>query len=329
MGQFKGTGSVSTLGKFYDDLDGTFKDHINGIINKNVYCSCLLRLLRLPKDVDALTPLLSVLMGYYDQDKHFFYINGNQLNVTLEDVLYVTGLPIKGLPVISATSRDPEAFKRVFGDKFSSKTKLKVIDLKGIAKDTTQLNDTRLVALLLIIVSSFIIPSSDGPYINSCYVQFVEHLERVNEYAWGAALLAFLYHGLDNKKKNSQDGNLWVLSVRHNCSASFVNCYLIIIYHFNRYFLVFILQCFFCFRIPELSKSVGYDIPSVNLQAPLLMNYMEKLQRVSKNHRTGYQQKIERLLTTLEFKVSGSFYISLFKYVNLKITCLLSFALIL
>ena len=147
-------------------------------------------------------------------------------------------------------------------------------------------------------------------------VFYSENSKAVNTCNKGAALLAFLYHGLDNKKKNSQDGNLWVLSVRHNCSASFVNCYLIIIYHFNIYFLVFILQCFFCFRIPELSKSVGYDIPSVNLQAPLLMNYMEKLQRVSKNHRTGYQQKIERLLTTLESKVSGSFYISLLKYIH-------------
>ncbi|KAI3776391.1 hypothetical protein L1987_46172 [Smallanthus sonchifolius] len=86
--------------------------------------------------------------------------------------------------------------------------------------------------------------------IRSCYVQFVEKLENVNDYAWGAALLAFLYYGLHNPEKKSGDGNLWAL------------------------------LCFFCIRIPKLREAIGFQIPSENLQAPLLITYME-MEKVS------------------------------------------------
>ncbi|CAO2839030.1 unnamed protein product [Amaranthus hypochondriacus] len=56
---------------------------------------------------------------------------------------------------------------------------------------------------MLILICCIIAPSTSGHECQATLVQFVEHLDQVNSYAWGAALLAYLYSELKmhGKKK--------------------------------------------------------------------------------------------------------------------------------
>ncbi|KAI7747236.1 hypothetical protein M8C21_002028, partial [Ambrosia artemisiifolia] len=269
MAAYKSAEKVSTLGSVYKSLDSAFKHFIDDIIENNGPASCLLRLLKLPETTDFLTPMFSALLDTYDVDNHYFDINGNHLNITLEDVLFVTGLPINGKALISNVSRDRHAFNRVFNYPIGT-YRVAIGTLREIGSDTNKSNKERLVAVLLIVVACFILPSYDNHCMQCCYVQFVENLEEVNDYAWGAALLAFLYCGLDKKQKRYAEGNLWAL------------------------------LCFFSIRIPRLCEAVGLHIEWENLQAPLLISYMEKMESVSENLRPTYLKKVESLLAKLE-----------------------------
>ncbi|KAI3511621.1 hypothetical protein L1887_18777 [Cichorium endivia] len=139
---FKASGKISRLSDLYSRLDGVFKDHVEEIINVNGSDFHLLRMLRLTKHgIQTPGGLLEALVDTYDMDGHYFKINDHVLNITLENVLYITGLPIDGR-------------------------------------------------------------------------EFVENIDEVNSYSWGAAFLATLYVGIEKfklKLKKRVDGNCWPL----------------------------------------------------------------------------------------------------------------------
>lgn len=206
-----GGGKLFTIAHLFETLDESFKAELDASSD----ASSLISLLRVPKAF-ILRPLLRALLEHYSSEKHVFVFGHCHLNVTLEDVLYLTGLPIWGQPVINSNSRDEHAFTRVFGEHKNRTVSME--QLRGIAKDVTNDYRKRKIAVLLIIISCFIVPPSSGRQIDTTYVQFVEKLEDVDSYAWGAALLAFLYSGISNCKgvnppKRVVDGNLWVLMV--------------------------------------------------------------------------------------------------------------------
>ncbi|KAI3511620.1 hypothetical protein L1887_18776 [Cichorium endivia] len=177
MGTFKASGKFSRLSDLYSRLDGVFKDHVEEIINVNGSGFYLLRMLRLTKHgIQTPGGLLEALVDTYDMDGHYFKINDHVLNITLEDVLYITGLPIDGREVIIPKTRDDNAFTRVFTDLQTDK--MTTICLEGVATN------------------------------------FVENIDEVNSYSWGAAFLATLYVGIEKfklKLKKRVDGNCWPL----------------------------------------------------------------------------------------------------------------------
>nr|QIA97929.1 hypothetical protein AP_R.00g000270-v1.0.a3 [Amaranthus palmeri] len=135
------------------------------------------------------------------------------LNPTLEDVLYLTGLPIVGKPVIFDKTVDNDAFMRVFEEQGTNIISLTTLD--RIAKDHTRSDDKRIKAILLILICCIIAPSTSGHECRATLVQFVEHLDQVNSYAWGAALLAYLYSELkDHGIKKLINGFTWLVVVR-------------------------------------------------------------------------------------------------------------------
>jgi hypothetical protein len=103
----------------------------------------------------------------------------------------------------------------------SASTKKKPGSIKGLkdlAGDTNPYPDARLKATLMVLISCFVIPTGDESTIKGDYVQFVEKLEDVDNYAWGAALLAYLYEGIRKwkevgNKKSVINGILWVILV--------------------------------------------------------------------------------------------------------------------
>jgi hypothetical protein len=135
------------------------------------------------------------------------------MNVSLEDVLFLTNLPITGRAIIPESNKDPMAFNRVFSLPAGNKLKLTV--LKNFCCDLNKNDDDRIKAVLLMIVSCLIVPSGDGQNCKTTYVQFIEKLDEVDSYAWGAAQLAFLYQGLkENHLRNKKvDGFVWLIMV--------------------------------------------------------------------------------------------------------------------
>ncbi|KAL1535808.1 SNF2 domain-containing protein CLASSY 3-like [Salvia divinorum] len=263
----KGGGKLETIAQLYEGLDEDFKAELDASSD----VSSLIRLLRVPK-ANILRPLLEALLGKYDCEKHVFAFGHCHLNVTLEDVLFLTGLPIWGKPVISSNSRDEHAFTRVFGEQLKRIQSME--QLRAIAVDVTKDHRKRKIAILLIIIACFIVPSSDGQRIDTTYVQFVEKLEDVDSYAWGAALLAFLYSGIKkckgvNPPKGAVDGNLWVL------------------------------MCFFLIRIPKLQDAIGIELKLEDCRVPLLFWVVEKVQRISHNHKSMYTETVNEILQNL------------------------------
>ncbi|KAL6533007.1 hypothetical protein OROMI_027119 [Orobanche minor] len=154
-----------------------------------------------------LTKVNLIIMKHYDTKDRLFKINGVQLGISLEDALYMTGLPIKGKLVICAQFRDPDAFQRVFG---ISGTSSSINAMKQIVLTKERHIDVRKKALLLILIHSFVTSEGKGGFC-PIFVQFVDNLQAVNTYAWGAALLSFLYYHLQkNKGKGVIGENMWL-----------------------------------------------------------------------------------------------------------------------
>ncbi|CAJ2675442.1 unnamed protein product [Trifolium pratense] len=204
-----------SLYKLWSELDEDFKLLINNRIDNNGDGSSLLTLLRLipGKRVEISTFLLQEFMTLYEHTENDFYFRvcGQQhMNVTLEDVLFLTNLPIIGRPIVPTDNRDQDAFYRLFSERTSL---LSLVKLRNICCDTNRNSDERIKAVLLMIVTCLIAPNGNGQNCKTSYVQFIEKLDEVNSYAWGAAMLAYLYQGMKEWKTKDKaiDGFTWLV----------------------------------------------------------------------------------------------------------------------
>lgn len=147
--------------------------------------------------------IIEEFMVYYVIYENLFNINGIKLAITLEDVLFIAGLPIRGTIVIGKNSRDHWAFYRALKidqTELHRKDRVKVKTLKDIAVDPNRNLEHRKIAVLTILVECIITPTSGGHGISSSYVQYLENLVEVKNYAWGAALLLSCTLGYGNIK---------------------------------------------------------------------------------------------------------------------------------
>ncbi|WJX31406.1 hypothetical protein P8452_19835 [Trifolium repens] len=167
------------------------------------------------------------------------------------------------------TPKDKGAFKRVFG--IVDKKPGSIKRLKDLAGNTNLEIDTRMKAALLVLIACFVFPTGDEHNINGGFVKFVERLEDVDNYAWGEALLAFLYNGIRKWKADKYliNGNLWVV------------------------------LAFFLIRIPELRAAIGINLNLDKQQVPLLLPVVEAISKMSYNHKPTYLSKVETILDTL------------------------------
>lgn len=154
-------------------------------------------------------------MSYYGLQENYycFHVCGQNMNVTLEDILFLTNLPITGRALISESNKDPMTFNRVFSLPATHKLKLTVLNF--FCCDINKNDDDRIKVVLLMIVSCLIIPCGDEQNWKTTYVQFIEKLDEVDSYVWGAAILSYLYQGLkDNNLRNKKVyGFVWLIMV--------------------------------------------------------------------------------------------------------------------
>lgn len=88
-------GGLSIIQKLYNELDDDFKSKLE----KDHHAQSMYRLLKLP-NAHVISPFILAALDHYDEDEKYFQFGENKLTITLEDVLYITGLPIYGKPVI-------------------------------------------------------------------------------------------------------------------------------------------------------------------------------------------------------------------------------------
>ncbi|KAL8239842.1 hypothetical protein R6Q59_016409 [Mikania micrantha] len=124
---------------------------------------------------------------------------------------------------------------------------------------------------LLIVIVCFVTPVSDDYIVHNYLVQFVEKLDEVDGYAWGAALLSTFYCAIENKKK-FVDANCWPL------------------------------LAFFCIRIPKHCEALDFHINLENHQGPLLNECMTAMQKFSANKRNNYEGIVSSVLADLEYE---------------------------
>ncbi|XP_017251308.1 protein MAINTENANCE OF MERISTEMS-like isoform X2 [Daucus carota subsp. sativus] len=263
----KGTSMLYTMRSHYDELDETFRQHLNDSQDSR----CLLNLLEFP-GVELMPALVCYFLKFYNITENVFCFNGQVLSISLEDVLFLTGLPIDGDAVISNDNRDVDGFRRVFQLENEKNKTFK--ELKKVAKDVNLDNDTRKKAVLLLMVRCFIVPNCNGHTVTTTYLRFIEDLSRVDSYAWGAALLAFLYHAIAEWKKETSakktlEGNTWVI------------------------------LSFFILRIPKLRMALSIDLNLSQLRIPFMLPIVNQVKRISRNHRANYEEVLDNIFLNL------------------------------
>ncbi|KAL8536685.1 hypothetical protein ACS0TY_012032 [Phlomoides rotata] len=253
-------GKLKSISDLYSQLDDDFKN----VLAQETSSICLLKLLTLPSS-ELLTQVNDILFQYFDHDEENFNFGGNRLGITLEDVLCLTGLPITGKELICTNTRDTTAFCRVFD--LAKNKRYTLHTIKCIAIDPNRGREQRIKAVLLSLIHCFIVPTNNG-YVETTYVQFIEDFGKINDYAWGAALLAYLVQGLKkwNTEKSAIDGNMWV---------------------FLSFFLV---------RIPKLRKAIGIKWRQQDYDLPLLRHIVPT---IFINHSPGYLEAVEHVLSNL------------------------------
>lgn len=184
----------------------------------------LLRLTTFP--VNPSLPLLHALIECYDIESRCFVFNNHKLVFGLEDVLYITGLPVDGDPVTvsNAIHLDGNVLcKQYLGlCPTRNQTKNKNSSRKG-CEQTIKLNWLRqnfeavpehidrdspwiepyVRAFILFLIGAVVVPDTCGNNVPLMYLSLLENLQNSKNYAWGAALLAHLHVSLENSKRNS------------------------------------------------------------------------------------------------------------------------------
>ncbi|KAM1120671.1 hypothetical protein ACFX19_002482 [Malus domestica] len=184
-------------------LDGRVKERI-----KDTGFDGLLKLTTFPMNHDL--PLLSVLVESYDVSERCFIFNSHKLFFGLEDVLYITGLPVDGNPVTGIDSRGDELCMKYLGCNGIDPRSAGITSLEWlresfevvpgtIDKDSPDI-EPYVRAFLLYLIGSVVFPDYSRKYVHVIYLSLMENLQTIKDYAWGAALLAHLHFSLENFK---------------------------------------------------------------------------------------------------------------------------------
>lgn len=226
----------------------------------------LLRLTTFPVNHDL--PLLSALVESYDVKSRCFVFNGHKLVFGLEDVLYITGLPVDGNPVTGIDSKGNELCMKYLGRNVCDKTRTGFTNSAWLRKNFEVVPETidqdspeiepYVRAFLLYLIGSLVVPSYHGANVPVMYLSLMENLQSIKDYAWGAALLAHLHLSMENFKQSYSPRRRNIL-IGHSCSLmvsnNLVSVNPLLNFHVPNLinnFIISFLQVFAMERIPKL-----------------------------------------------------------------------------
>ncbi|XP_031255458.1 protein MAINTENANCE OF MERISTEMS-like [Pistacia vera] len=231
---------------------------------------CNSRIYKYISELDAVrvdTKLVSFLCNSYE-DGHF-HIGNHRLYLGLQDIFYLTGLPIDGKPVISNSQDIDGLCERLLGRIPPKKNVVKsgYVGLKWLKEEFEEVNvpadspdiHRYVRAYLLFVLGCVVFPGLPRHQVPGDYLHLFDDLSAIDDFAWGSAMLAHLHVALKRvRDKNSKGKNL---------SAS-----------------CFILQIFALEHLPKLVTSYfggDFELPKA---IPLAGGWSKLLARYSRNN---------------------------------------------
>ncbi|KAK1257272.1 hypothetical protein QJS04_geneDACA022925 [Acorus gramineus] len=159
------------------------------------------------------------------------------MGISLDDVHQIVGIPVMGRgmskPAIikqedvvklvhRALHLNPKVIEAELGTHDGRSVRLSWLK-DNLAKKTSSMPTHSIECVvqgyLLYLLSCTIFPNKTGTYVSVEYLQYLDDLDKVKEFAWGAATLVHLYHGLgmaSRAKCKSISGYLTLLQIDFN-----------------------------------------------------------------------------------------------------------------
>ncbi|XP_015897421.3 protein MAINTENANCE OF MERISTEMS [Ziziphus jujuba] len=144
--------------------------------------------------------LLVELMENWSVEKHAFLLHPGEFHISLMDVALILGLRVVGVPVLL---RDDEPFSELESEYGAAlwKRKIAVAFLESRLDSLVGIcNDDFVRTFLLYTFGTFLFPNANGQ-VDSRYLSFLQNLDGICEFAWGAAVLQDIFNWLDRRKE--------------------------------------------------------------------------------------------------------------------------------
>jgi hypothetical protein len=164
--------------------------------------------------------LITALAERWRESTHTFLMPFGEMTVTLQDVSFILGLPIYGLPLCLKTNDINWADKieellGVAPDETTFRRKSKIlIKNKWLVQHFGQLSDEQALdpvqvvrhcrAFMLSFFGDVLFPDSTGDCVSAMYLVLLEDMENIGEWNWGGAVLAFLYRQLCERTRSGR-----------------------------------------------------------------------------------------------------------------------------
>ncbi|XP_074268634.1 serine/threonine-protein phosphatase 7 long form homolog [Silene latifolia] len=150
--------------------------------------------------------MITALVERWRQETHTFHLPVGEATITLQDVGVLLGLKVGGLPITGKSDYiwsellDEHLGRRPPPDALKGNT-LKLSWLRthyqDLPEDASEVRVHRFVrAYLLYLIGTVLFPDKSGNRVQLLYFPLLINLDRLNEYSWGSATLAYLYRHL-------------------------------------------------------------------------------------------------------------------------------------
>lgn len=150
----KGAGKNTSLGQIYHNLQENDQEFLLHVSSADPMTYSLMNI----SDANVPINLVRLLLDYYDKNAEVFICNGHRLFITLEDVLYMTGLPISG-DLIANAERNKSNFMDLL-ELPVEETTWSLFKIKSIVLDRNKSYDIQLKALRFMLIHCFVVPTT-------------------------------------------------------------------------------------------------------------------------------------------------------------------------
>lgn len=155
-------------------------------------------LLQIPQHVLRRSQLIE-LMDTWSIEKQAFVFPVGEISITLLDVALILGLRVIGEPVVLKEDAPLTSLEKSFDASVSNRY-ISVESLKDRLESIGEKDDQSFVRVfLLYCFGTLLFPSENGK-VDSRYLSFLQDLNNVSCFAWGAAVLQYLHDWLTKRK---------------------------------------------------------------------------------------------------------------------------------